>query len=676
MCEVDAKGNLADFFETGPIGFDPRQIEPQLWAMSMQTEESLKEYLKLQLKVPLLAKIGPLARTFDFVANAAPGVKEILTVGKLCYEVREQNYDLVVVDAAASGHVIGQLAAPQAINELVQVGLVRSQTGWMLDLLSDPAITGAVIVSAPEEMPVNETIELAARMRSETQVDLAAVVVNRVLPELFNRGRGGDLRPAPHRRRRGLPHRRGRGQRHAGARRGPPGGHAPAHAGRAPHPASHRAARHPAHAVPAVPVHPLARGARHHADRRGARRGAGVLMAAAGRRTETREPAKSVEKLLATKEIVICCGSGGVGKTTTAAAMAAMAATYHGGKVLVLTVDPAKRLANALGLEQFGNIETRVPDEAFAAVGVEPRGELWAAMLDTKQSWDDLVERHAPDAATRKAILDNPLYQNVTGKFVQSHDYIAMERLYEIHSSGRYDLIVVDTPPTRNAIDFLEAPERMADFFSSRLLRWLIAPVPVTACSTWPPSPSTTWPTASWARSSSRTSPSSSSSSRRCTAASSSAPRRSRARCPTGAPRSWWSARSSRRRCRRPSSSWVPCPTATCTWAARWCSTRCCPPTCAPPRPPRWPARSRPTPIRWPTRSSPGWATSVPTTTWRAVLREVGESFLNYQVVAKREAELRDELSTVPDVVATVPYFESDIFDLAGLLALGAAIWR
>ena len=97
-------------------------------------------------------------------------------------------------------------------------------------------------------------------------------------------------------------------------------------------------------------------------------------------------------------------------------------------------------------------------------------------MLDTKQSWDDLVRTHAPDAATRDAILANPLYQNITGKFVQSHDYIAMERLYEIHASGRYDLIVVDTPPTRNAIDFLEAPERMADFFCSRLLRWLIAP--------------------------------------------------------------------------------------------------------------------------------------------------------------------------------------------------------
>jgi anion-transporting ArsA/GET3 family ATPase len=180
--------------------------------------------------------------------------------------------------------------------------------------------------------------------------------------------------------------------------------------------------------------------------------------------------------LLAAKEIVICCGSGGVGKTTTAASAAAMAAVNLGGKVLVLTVDPAKRLANALGLDGFGNIEKRVPVDAFKAAGVEPRGELWAAMLDTKQSWDDLVLAHAPDEATAYKILENPLYQNVSGRFVQSHEYIAMERLYEIHSEGDYDLIVVDTPPTRNALDFLEAPQRMADFFSSRFLRWLTVP--------------------------------------------------------------------------------------------------------------------------------------------------------------------------------------------------------
>jgi anion-transporting ArsA/GET3 family ATPase len=184
----------------------------------------------------------------------------------------------------------------------------------------------------------------------------------------------------------------------------------------------------------------------------------------------------TLEQLLAAKEIVVSCGSGGVGKTTTAAALAAMAATRHGGKVLVLTVDPARRLANALGLEGFGNEAKQVPPEAFGAVDAECRGELWAAMLDTKQSWDALVRRHAPDEQTAKRILDNKLYENISGRFVQSHEYIAMERLYELHSEGTYDLIVVDTPPTRNALDFLEAPQRMADFFSSKFLRLLTAP--------------------------------------------------------------------------------------------------------------------------------------------------------------------------------------------------------
>jgi len=184
----------------------------------------------------------------------------------------------------------------------------------------------------------------------------------------------------------------------------------------------------------------------------------------------------TLDGLLATKEIVVACGPGGVGKTTTAAAAAVMAAVRHGSKVLVLTVDPAKRLANALGLDGIGNTEHRVPEEAFRAAGVRPRGQLWAAMLDTKESWDALIRHHAPDAQTRDEILANPLYQNISGRFVQSHDYIAMERLYEIHSASDYDLIVVDTPPTRNALDFLDAPQRMADFFSSRLLRWLIVP--------------------------------------------------------------------------------------------------------------------------------------------------------------------------------------------------------
>jgi anion-transporting ArsA/GET3 family ATPase len=167
-------------------------------------------------------------------------------------------------------------------------------------------------------------------------------------------------------------------------------------------------------------------------------------------------------------KIIITCGPGGVGKTTCAAALGLAVARSSNRKVLVMTVDPARRLADALGLSGIGNDATRVE--------LDGPGQLFVAMLDTKASWDALIRRHAPDQATTQRILENTLYQNITGRFIQSHDYIAMERLHELVDTGLYDLIVVDTPPTRNALDFLDAPSRMADFFSSRLLRWLIAP--------------------------------------------------------------------------------------------------------------------------------------------------------------------------------------------------------
>jgi anion-transporting ArsA/GET3 family ATPase len=173
--------------------------------------------------------------------------------------------------------------------------------------------------------------------------------------------------------------------------------------------------------------------------------------------------------VVADSRVIITCGPGGIGKTTCAAALGAAVARHSDRRVLVVTVDPARRLADALGITGIGN-------EATEVHGLEGPGELHVAMLDTKASWDALIRRHAPDVATAERILSNTLYQNITGRFIQSHDYIAMERLHELVGLGRYDLIVVDTPPTRNALDFLDAPSRMADFFSSRLLRWLIAP--------------------------------------------------------------------------------------------------------------------------------------------------------------------------------------------------------
>lgn len=194
------------------------------------------------------------------------------------------------------------------------------------------------------------------------------------------------------------------------------------------------------------------------------------------RRSKVEHEGFGFEGLLAAKEVVVFCGSGGVGKTSCAAAAGAIAAAQLGGKVLVLTVDPARRLATALGLEGIGNVEREVPPELFRAAGYEPRGQLYAAMLDTKRSWDDLVHRHAPDAETAYKIIGNPMYDNITGRFINAHEYIAMERLYELHQSGNWDLIIIDTPPTRSAVDFLEAPARMADFFGGRFLKLLTLP--------------------------------------------------------------------------------------------------------------------------------------------------------------------------------------------------------
>jgi anion-transporting ArsA/GET3 family ATPase len=190
LVEVDAKGDVPAQFEQAPVGFRPREVHPGVLAMAMDTEASLQEYLRLNLRVPVLGRLGPLARVLDFVATAAPGVKEILTIGKIAWEVRESiegraDHDLVVVDAAPTGHIVAQLGAAEAIRDLVDVGPLRNQTQWVSDLLADPAVTAVNVVTTPEEMPVAETIELVARLRAEVRVPLGTVIVNRVLPELF-----------------------------------------------------------------------------------------------------------------------------------------------------------------------------------------------------------------------------------------------------------------------------------------------------------------------------------------------------------------------------------------------------------------------------------------------------------------------------------------------------------
>jgi anion-transporting ArsA/GET3 family ATPase len=175
------------------------------------------------------------------------------------------------------------------------------------------------------------------------------------------------------------------------------------------------------------------------------------------------------------KEVVICAGSGGVGKTTTSAAIAAGLAA-RGRKVCVLTIDPAKRLADSLGLEELGNDARQVDPKLFAKQGIEMKGELWAMMLDPKATFDDLIARQAPDEESRDRVLQNPIYQQISGALAGSQEYMAMEKLFELHTEGDFDMLVLDTPPSRNALDFLEAPRRLTQFIEGKSLKVFMKP--------------------------------------------------------------------------------------------------------------------------------------------------------------------------------------------------------
>jgi anion-transporting ArsA/GET3 family ATPase len=178
---------------------------------------------------------------------------------------------------------------------------------------------------------------------------------------------------------------------------------------------------------------------------------------------------------LLNRQLIVCVGSGGVGKTTVAAALGVEAARL-GRKVLVITIDPARRLANSLGLESLGNTEALMPADKWERAGVEPAGSLHAMMLDTRTTFDELIMRVSPDSQTRDRILQNRAYQHINNTLVSTQDYMAVEKLYEIYTRGGYDLVVLDTPPMKNALDFLDASSLLVRFLDERIMRWFLAP--------------------------------------------------------------------------------------------------------------------------------------------------------------------------------------------------------
>lgn len=188
-----------------------------------------------------------------------------------------------------------------------------------------------------------------------------------------------------------------------------------------------------------------------------------------------REAQEALLDAVRDRKLVVCVGSGGVGKTTTAASIGIRAA-IDGKRVIVVTIDPAKRLANSLGLEALGNDQRQIDPARFAEHGVEPKGTLHAMMLDTRATFDEVISKVSPDDETRDRVLSNRIYKHISDTLSASHDYMASEKLYDLYTSGKYDLIVLDTPPMKNAIDFLEAGGQLARFLDDSIISWFLTP--------------------------------------------------------------------------------------------------------------------------------------------------------------------------------------------------------
>ena len=406
----------------------------------------------------------------DLVAGAIPGIRDILVLGKVKQIERNRVADVVLVDAPATGHTLTFLSSASGLLDAARGGPIRSQAADVVDLLSDPARCQVVLVTLPEEMPVNEVVDAAFALEDRVGVALGPIIVNGCYPPLSDGATAaaeaaseagvelsGAVVPRPRRR-----------------PPVPPG--PPAIAGRAAGPTGPGA---PARPAPDPP--PLRAGHRPGRDRRALRRvgrgdrgtprpGRGGLMSMSDDATSsdtTPADTTTMDAVVDERSIIICCGSGGVGKTTTAAALAVEAAS-RGRDACVVTIDPARRLANALGLDALTNRPSPIE-------GDWP-GRLHALMLDPKATFDDLVTRYADSEEQAERIRHNRIYRNLTSSLSGTQEYMAAEKLYELTEEGDFDVVVVDTPPTRNALDFLDAPGRLTRFLENRVFQVLMKP--------------------------------------------------------------------------------------------------------------------------------------------------------------------------------------------------------
>jgi len=467
LAEVDSqRPAFTPIFGEEPA-FEPVEVRDRLEICNVTWEESLKRFLRRLVPsrrlVSMILDSAAVNRFLDFV----PGSQEIVTLSALGEHLAD--YDLVVVDMPASGHAFSLLDITRSALGLFRSGPVRQRAQELRQLLSRRT-TRMVFVALPEEMVVNETIETYRKMEDFELVSRPpAVFLNRAtMPsltdderELMRRLGDADLSE--------LQEEFVRAGRWEDALE-----QATAHS-------SERLTESLDHGPILVPPAPPGGIPAKVVESVAAHLGRLVGVARRDLKLEGQdleqppveslpEPAPPMDEWLARTNLVVCVGAGGVGKTTTAATLG-LSGALRGRRAMVLTIDPARRLANSLGLSAIGNEETRIDLSHLDAPG-----ELYAMMLDSRSTFDSLIERVADDEETRQRILDNHVYRHMADTFAGSQDYMATEKLYDIATSDKYDLVILDTPPVKNALDFLESPGRLINFLDERVQGWFAQP--------------------------------------------------------------------------------------------------------------------------------------------------------------------------------------------------------
>ncbi|MCC7440400.1 MAG: AAA family ATPase [Bdellovibrionales bacterium] len=460
---------LARLFGRDRLPSEVEQWTPGLSLRALSARRGQERFLGRALHTETLARAALGSEAIGRLLDAAPSLRELGIFHDLHLLLKDLDpRTRVIIDMPATGHALAATSVPRLLRRLIPAGPLHESLGHLESRLKDPDFAGALVVTLPEELPVTEGLELAGALR-ESGVKVAAFAMNRAL-ELGLPPEESDAlwarlsaRPAPGREtlRRARESHRAREilAREAGA--------PVAELGESILPGDEAVLNHlmaeweragwgegegaPAPSWAPSPAQPLA------------------PVAAIDAEAERLARAQ-LRGLAATRTIIVCCGAGGVGKTTTSAALA-IAAARAGRRVLALTIDPSKRLAQCLGVERNPKAPVTLRDDRARAFGITGAGRLDAWMLDPRQVADDAVARIVQDPEAREAILRNSVYRHATALVSGMQEYTAMEALHSFLKDGRYDLVILDTPPSRHALDFLEAPSRLSAFLDGRIFR-------------------------------------------------------------------------------------------------------------------------------------------------------------------------------------------------------------